>query len=120
MDVLQLIAENKIQSAQAEGAFDSLEGQGKPIHLDDIPPAASEQFIANHILKANRFLPVWLEDRRQLQHEIAACMESMRKETAAPQEKVVAIRQLNRRISGYNLRVPVDSLRLMPVTIPEN
>jgi hypothetical protein len=119
MDVLQFIAENKIQLAQAEGAFDGLEGQGKPIHLDEIPPAASEQFMANHILKANHFLPVWLEDRRQLQQEIAACLESIRRESALPDEKVDAIRQLNRRISGYNLRVPVDSLRLMPITIPE-
>lgn len=119
MDVLQLIAENKIKSAQAEGAFDDLEGKGKPIHLDEVSPSASEQFMANHILKANRFLPVWLEDRRQLQHEISMCLETLRHESIIPEEKVEAIRQLNRRISGYNLRVPVDSLRLMPVTIPE-
>lgn len=119
MDVLQLIAENKIKSAQAEGAFEDLEGKGKPIHLDDISPAATGQFMANHILKANHFLPVWLEDRRQLQQEISVCMETLRHEIVLPEEKVEAIRQLNRRISGYNLRVPVDSLRLIPVTIPE-
>jgi hypothetical protein len=119
MDALHLIAENKIKSAQAEGVFDDLDGKGKPVHLDDISPAASEQFMANHILKTNRFLPVWLEDRRQLQQEISACLETLRRETSIQKDKMEAIHQLNRRISGYNLRVPVDSLRLMPVTIPE-
>ena len=119
MDALHLIAENKIKTAQSEGIFDDLEGKGKPIHLDDTQAAGNESFMANHILKANRFLPVWLEDRRQLQQEIAAYMEIIRGGTVLTDEKLESIRQLNRRISGYNLRVPVDSLRLMPITITE-
>lgn len=119
MDALHLIAENKIKTAQSEGIFDNLEGKGKPIHLDDPQAAGSDSFMANHILKANRFLPVWLEDRRQLQQEIATFMELIRRGTILTDEKVEAIRQLNRRISGYNLRVPVDSLRLMPIQLPE-
>ncbi len=119
MDALHLIAENKIKTAQSEGVFDDLEGRGKPKYLDDPQTASSDSFIANHILKANRFLPVWLEDRRQLQQEIAVCMETMRGGVPLTEDKLEAIRQLNRRISGYNLRVPVDSLRLMPVPLPE-
>jgi hypothetical protein len=119
MDVLQLIAENKIKTAQAEGVFDDLEGKGRPVHLDDIHPAGDDRFMANHILKTNHFLPVWLEDRKKLQQEIASCAEVLRKGMPISEEKQEAIRQLNRRISGYNLRVPVDSLRLMPVPVPE-
>lgn len=119
MDALHLIAENKIRTAQSEGIFDDLEGKGKPIHLDDPQAAVNDNFMANHILKANRFLPVWLEDRRQLQQEIAICMEILDGGVTLTEEKLESIRQLNRRISGYNLRVPVDSLRLMPVQIPE-
>lgn len=119
MDALQLIAENKIKSAQAEGAFDDLEGKGKPVHLDDVHPAGDENFMANHVLRTNHFLPVWLEDRRQLQQEISAFSETVSRGLSISEDRLEAIRQLNRKISGYNLRVPVDSLRLMPVSVPD-
>jgi len=119
MDALQLIAENKIKTAQAEGVFEDLEGKGRPVRLDDIHPAGDDHFMANHILKTNHFLPVWLEDRKKLQQEISSCTETLLKGMIVSEEKREAIRQLNRRISGYNLRVPVDSLRLMPVPVPE-
>jgi len=119
MDVLQLVAENKIKTAQAEGAFDNLEGKGRPIILEESQPAGDDRFMANHILKTNNFLPVWLEDRKKLQQEISSCSETLLKGMAISEEKQEAIRQLNQRISGYNLRVPVYSLRLMPVPVPE-
>jgi hypothetical protein len=119
MDALHLIAENKIKSAQADGTFDDLEGKGKPVHLEDVHPAGDENFMANHILRTNHFLPVWLEDRKQLQQEISACSEFMGRGLSLSEDRLEAIRQLNRKISGYNLRVPVDSLRLMPVPVPE-
>jgi hypothetical protein len=119
MDALRIIAENKIEAAQAEGVFDDLEGRGKPIHLEISHPAGDENFMANHILRTNRFLPIWLEDRKQLQQEIAACLEYIQHGGFITDEKREAIRQLNGRISGYNLRVPVDSLRLLSISIPK-
>jgi len=119
MDAIKIIAENKIVEAQAEGAFDNLEGMGKPLHLEEIHPAGEDQYLANHILKSNRFLPVWLENRKILQEEITSFCEIIKNEPCAAIIYRTAIEQLNRRISGYNLRVPVDSLRLRPVAIPE-
>jgi hypothetical protein len=119
MDVLRIIAENKIAAAQAEGAFDNLEGKGKRIDLEAAHPAGDDRFMANHILKANHFLPVWLEDRKQLQKEIADVTGQVAGGSPLDDAKQETIRQLNRRISGYNLRVPVDSLRLKPVLIQE-
>ncbi len=118
MDVLQIIAENKINTALSEGTFDHLEGMGKPIHLESIHPSGDENFMANHLLKQNRFLPIWLEDRKQLQYEISVCLEQFRNGESHSYDKLEAIKQLNHRISGYNLRVPVDSLRLLTIPIP--
>jgi hypothetical protein len=120
MDVLQIMAENKIKEAQSDGAFDNLEGMGKPIHLEPVNPAGDEHFMTNHILKTNHFLPVWLEDRKQLQQEISATLEKLKNESFLSPEKLAAIEQLNLRISGYNLRVPVDSLHLVTVPIHRN
>jgi hypothetical protein len=119
MDALRIIAENKIEAAQAEGVFDDLEGNGKPIRLEASYLAGDENFMANHILRTNRFLPIWLEDRKQLQQEIAACHDQIQHGGFITDEKREAIRQLNHRISGYNLRVPVDSLRLLSISVPE-
>lgn len=119
MDALKIIAENKILQAQSEGAFEKLDGKGKPLCLETVNPAGAEQFMSNHILRQNRFLPVWLEDRKELQHLIAACLKVIEEGNVDPENLRTAVEQLNRRISGYNLRVPVESLRLMPVRIPE-
>lgn len=119
MDALRIIAENKIEEARSQGVFDNLQGYGKPIELDSVQPAGEDQFMANHILKTNHFLPVWLEDRKQLQQEINNLLELLKADIVISPERKKAIDQLNRRISGYNLRVPVESLRLMPVTVPE-
>jgi hypothetical protein len=118
MDVLQLIAENKIKEALSEGVFDNLEGYGKPINLETVDSENDENFMANHILSSNRFLPVWLEDRKKLQQEISILLDNIKGEDYPSSEKLSAIEQLNRRISGYNLRVPVDSLRLLAVALP--
>lgn len=119
MDALKIIAENKILQAQSEGVFDELEGKGKPLHLEMAHPTGADQFMANHVLRQNRFLPVWLEDRKILQQLIGACLSAIEEGNTDPDTLQEAVEQLNRRISGYNLRVPVESLRLMPIQIPE-
>lgn len=119
MDAFRIIAENKIEEAQSEGAFDNLQGFGKPLDLEVHHPTGESQYMANHILKTNHFLPVWLEDRKQLQQEISNLLEMIKIDNEISPERKISIDQLNRRISGYNLRVPVDSLRLMPVTVPQ-
>ncbi len=120
MDALKIIAENKIREAQSDGMFENLDGMGKPLHLETVHPAGADQYLANHVLRQNRFLPIWLEDRKELQRLIAACLQVIEEGSADAQGLRDAVEQLNRRISGYNLRVPVESLRLMPVCIPED
>lgn len=37
MEIWRLIADRKIEEAMAEGAFDDLEGAGRPLRLDEDP-----------------------------------------------------------------------------------
>jgi DnaJ family protein C protein 28 len=119
MDALHRIAENKINEAVANGEFDNLVGSGKPSLVGVQSYELDEQYLANHILKNNGFLPDWLAERKSLLEDIEK-LHIDRKETIelSKQQKDI-IRRLNRRISGYNLRVPVAAMQLQLVLIQE-
>ncbi len=74
--------------------------------------------MANHLLKQNRFLPIWLEDRKQLQYEISVCLEQFRNGESHSYDKLEAIKQLNHRISGTICASLLISLRLLTIPIP--
>ncbi|HEX7555885.1 MAG TPA: DUF1992 domain-containing protein [Leptolinea sp.] len=116
MDVLKIIAENKIETALAEGVFDNLIGKGKPLALKSVQPAGDEHCMANYLLKNNGFLPAWLEERQTLQKEIAACQGEIKTTGKTVRENQETILLLNRKISGYNLRVPIDAMQLLMVS----
>jgi hypothetical protein len=112
MDALRIIAENKIETAIKNGEFDDLPGRSKPLQLGWQTPEIDDQFLANHVLQNNGFIPDWLEERKALLKDI----EAFQKETGLSNQSEKQYRetfiQLNRRISGYNLRVPVASMQL--------
>lgn len=116
MDVLRIIAENKIETAAADGAFDNLEGKGKLLVIQE-NPRDDGYFLANHILKNSGHLPVWLEERREICEQI----DSIKIELSTNGSRSVNIRNrifdLNRRISGYNLRIPIVRLQLQTINI---
>lgn len=66
-----LIIEKKIRDAQAEGKFDNLQGQGRPLNLDENPFEDPAWRLANHLLKENGFRPDWLEDDVALREKLA-------------------------------------------------
>jgi hypothetical protein len=112
MDVFRIIAENKIETALKNGDFENLSGRGRPLQLGQQSPEFDDPFLANHILQNNGFIPDWLEERKVLLMDI----EAFQNETGMSFQNEKQFRdtfvQLNRRISGYNLRVPVASMQL--------
>jgi hypothetical protein len=111
MDVWQLIAERKIQKAMEEGAFDGLEGAGKPLDLSEDPFVDSADRMAYRLLKNNGFAPDWIEEAKELEAEA----RRLRAEGVMPkgsyQDRVAA---LNHRIELFNLKVPFASLQKWP------
>ena len=62
MDAWHLIAERKIREAMEEGAFDHLEGTGKPLDLRENPFEDPSERMGHRLLKNNGFAPAWIEE----------------------------------------------------------
>lgn len=66
MLLLHLLAEQKIEEAMRDGAFDDLPGQGKPLDLDDDRLVPEDARVAYRILKNAGFVPPELEQRKEI------------------------------------------------------
>ncbi len=60
------IVEEKIVTAQKNGAFDNLEGMGKPLQDDDFKNVPEDLKIAYKILKNADFLPPEIELKKEI------------------------------------------------------
>ena len=64
MDKWENIAERKIREAMAEGAFDNLEGKGRPLNLEEDPFEDPSLRMAHRLLRNNGFCRRGLKKRR--------------------------------------------------------
>ena len=122
------LAEDKIQTAIEEGAFDRLPGSGKKL-TDDLEPAG-EEWIGNHILQVNGVLPTWLQLRKDIYNGRQAVLEALHEyersseqlDRAQPGEAAILnrleeryvkqAREINRYIDEHNVRCPSIMLEL--------
>jgi hypothetical protein len=103
MDLCQLIAERKIREAIEEGAFDDLEGAGKPLDLSGNPFEDPSDRIAHRLLKNNGLAPTWIEEAKEIEAEF----RSLRAEGEAGKDDLrERVAALNRRIASFNLKAP--------------
>jgi hypothetical protein len=107
MDEWQFIAERKIREAMEEGAFDHLEGAGKPLDLRENPFEDPSDRLANRLLKNNGFAPEWIEDAKEIAAEVRRLRARSEVTTDDWQDRVAS---LNRRILAFNLKAPALSL----------
>src|SRR5437764_15298916 len=103
MDVWRLIADRKIREAMEEGAFDRLEGTGRPISLDENPYEDPAQRMAHRLLRNNGFAPAWILEAQEIDAERRRLQS-----TTAP-DRAHRIAALNRRIAAFNLKTPIAS-----------
>ncbi len=66
MSLFFLLAEQRIEEAMREGAFDNLPGAGKPLDLEDDRMVPEESRVAYRLLKNAGFIPPELEDRKEI------------------------------------------------------
>lgn len=89
MNALALIAEERIREAESQGVFDSLEGMGHPLCLDDAPMVPEELRMAYTILKNSGYLPPEVAERREIENLLELV------ESHSPEyERLAAIRKL--------------------------
>ena len=114
MDKWENIAERKIREAMAEGAFDNLTGKGRPLNLEENPYEDASLSMAHRLLRNNGFAPAWVEEAKDLEHEIdlAGRQFAVHGSPERFREQIVAI---NRRIVAHNLKTPSALFHMLPV-----
>lgn len=116
MGMFDRIAENKIKDALEAGKFQNLPGSGKPIHWQENPYEPEGWGIAFSILKSNGFTLPWMEEGQEIDRDLASARQQFQQayqRSASSDDLNTALSDfthqivgLNRRILGYNLRVP--------------
>ena len=114
MDEWHFIAERKIREAMEEGAFDHLEGAGKPLDLKENPFEDPSDRMAHRLLKNNGFAPQWIEEAKEIEAESRRLHCEGKISTDEYRARVVA---LNRRILSFNLKAPTTSVHKRPFEI---
>lgn len=66
MDILQRIAERRLDEAVARGEFDAFSGKGEPLALEDLSGVPEELRAGYLVLKGAGYLPEELELRHEL------------------------------------------------------
>jgi hypothetical protein len=111
VDEWHFIAERKIREAMEEGAFEHLEGTGKPLDLEENPFEDPSLRMAHRLLRNNGFAPAWIEEGREIDGELDRLRKSG--EGMPPDERRRVILALNRRILSYNLKAPENAHKLL-------
>jgi len=121
--------EEHIRRAEEEGQFKDLPGKGKPLHIEDNPFAAPEWRLAHHLLHSSGFSLPWIEVLNEIDADIQRARSKLERswqwylssqsedQTAdiadyewqkAQDTFLEEIKQINKRIEGYNLGVPSE------------
>ena len=111
MDEWRFIAERKIRDAMEDGAFDHLEGVGRPLDLSENPFEDPSLRMAHRILKNNGFAPAWIEEAKEIEAE---CRRLRAQGERSDDDFSARVAALNRRILAFNLQAPAASLHKRP------
>jgi hypothetical protein len=109
MDEWRFIAERKIREAMEEGAFDHLDGSGRPLDLRENPFEDPSQRMAHRLLKNNGFAPAWIEEAKEIEVEI----QYLKGVSLPEPERCHRVKSLNKRILVYNLKAPECAQKLL-------
>ncbi|MGE5416308.1 MAG: DUF1992 domain-containing protein [Acidobacteriota bacterium] len=124
------LVEEKIRKAREQGAFDNLEGHGKPLDLSENPFEPPELRMIYKILKDQGFAPAWVEigkdvDAKQtaLKNEVARFKDYARVVGTGASKRGMArlehrakgfliecmdkLQMINRRIDDFNNNCPM-------------
>lgn len=128
-NTFEMLVDQLIEQARAAGAFDNLPGAGKPLRYDDDGLTPEELRAGFRMLKNAGFAPLWIEARRDIDHERSRIASWLRHANHRWPRLPAAIRtrmraeyremltNLQRQITSYNLTAPpaagqIEGLRI--------
>jgi len=130
MSSTQDLVEEQIRKAQQRGEFDNLEGNGRPLNLEENPFEPVELRMVFKILKNNDFAPYWIELGKEIdadlqnfwgevgrftrytemfcaeKHSKAAQQRYDKKKARFYFEQRLQLEKINRKIVDFNLHCP--------------
>lgn len=129
--------EKRIREAMDNGEFSNLPGEGQPFgQTEDNPFADPDQRLAFHLLKSNGFTLPWIARRQDILVQIERAgipllrswelhQQRLRFRPDDPQAEAnwqralsqfaQRLAEINKQIDDYNLMVPSDVFRMMPL-----
>ena len=122
MNRLESLTEKRLREAIENGEFDDLPGKGEPIDLRENPFEDPDLRVVHRLLRNAGFAPAWIEERKDIDAELAAAQTKLSRAWAlfgeggkapsdAEWERTVKefreqVQELNQRIRTYNLKAP--------------
>jgi DnaJ-like protein len=105
MDILAVVAEQKIREAMARGEFDNLPGAGKPLVMEDCAGVPEELRMAYKVLKNAGCVPPEVELRKEI-----VTLRNLLATLEEGEERRTRLRELNFKLLRLNTmrRRPVD------------
>ncbi len=94
----EMIAERRIKQAMEEGAFENLEGKGKPLVFEDDSMIPPDLRMAYKILKNAGFLPPALQNEKEIKQALDL-LDDLEDE----QERYAQVTKLNLMITKGNM-----------------
>jgi DnaJ family protein C protein 28 len=122
MNRFESLTEKKLREAIENGEFDDLPGKGEPIDLRENPFEDPDLRTVHRLLRNAGFAPAWIEERKDIDAELAAAQpklsrawalfgEGGKAKSEAEWERSVKefreqVVELQQRIRIYNLKAP--------------
>jgi len=122
MNRFESLTEKKLREAIENGEFDDLPGKGEPIDLRENPFEDPDLRTVHRLLRNAGFAPAWIEERKDIDAELAAGQTKLSRAWAlfgaggkAPSEAEwersakefrEQVSELQQRIRVYNLKAP--------------
>lgn len=134
------LIEDMIQDGQEQGMFDDLPGKGKPLNLNKRVFGA-ELDLAHSLMKDNDLAPAWILNRNQIVEKIGALRADIQRKWTrherefrviqdvvhrdgltlswddACQKWLDDIEKLNKQISDFNLKRPLDNMEIFKLDL---
>ncbi|MCP5095935.1 MAG: DUF1992 domain-containing protein [Chloroflexi bacterium] len=129
-----------IQDGQADGIFDNLKGKGKPLNLNK-SVFGQELELAHGLMKENDLTPLWISNRNNINEKIKNLRKDIERVWTRHEREFRVIQDLthrgsltiswddaclrwigeiddiNKDISNYNLKRPIDNLEIMKLEL---
>jgi hypothetical protein len=122
MNRLESLTEKKLREAIENGEFDDLPGKGEPIDLRENPFEDPDLRVVHRLLRNAGFGPAWIEERKDIDAELAAAQGTLSRSwelfgeggkaaSEAEWERCLkefreTASELNQRVKIYNLKSP--------------